>query len=228
VIPEGADPSNGVYLRYPLEDLLNLLVLESYRHQAIIIGEDLGTVPPGFREQLDARGLLGMRVLWFEQEGEIFRSPKAWGRSAAAMTSTHDLPTVAGWWQGRDITTRAAAGVLGESQDAGALQRERARGRDALWAAFHAASAARGPAPPPDQPARVVDAAVRFVARTRSQLCLVPLEDLAGMAEQPNIPGTIDQHPNWRRRLSRSTDRLLQSRAVARRIASLIRERPRP
>lgn len=228
VIPQGADPSNGVYLRYPLEDLLNLLVLESYRHRAIIIGEDLGTVPPGFREQLDARGLLGMRVLWFEQEGEAFRSPNAWDRSAAAMTSTHDLPTVAGWWRGRDITTRAAAGVLGEGQDVGRLQRERAWGRDTLWAAFQAASAAWGPAPPPDQPARVIDAAVRFVGRTCSQLCLVPLEDLAGMAEQPNIPGTIDQHPNWRRRLPRSTDRLLQTRSVARRIASLTRERPRP
>ncbi len=228
VIPQGADPSNGVYLRYPFEDLLNLLVLESYRHRAIIIGEDLGTVPPGFREQLEARGLLGMRVLWFEQEGEAFRSPNAWDRSAAAMTSTHDLPTVAGWWRGRDITTRAAAGVLGESQDAAGLQRERARDRDALWAAFQAASVARGPAPPPDHPAGVIDAAVRFVARTRSQLCLLPLEDLAGMADQPNIPGTIDQHPNWRRRLPRTTDRLLQTRAVARRIASLARERPRP
>jgi 4-alpha-glucanotransferase len=228
VIPRGADPSDGVYLRYPLEDLLNLLVLESHRHRAIIIGEDLGTVPLGFREQLDARGLLGVRVLWFEQEGEAFRSPNAWDRSAAAMTSTHDLPTVAGWWQGRDITTRAAAGMLSESQDAAGLQRERAKGRDKLWAAFQDASAARGPAPPPDQPASVIDAAVRFVARTRSQLCLVPLEDLAGMTEQPNIPGTIDQHPNWRRRLPRSTDRLLQTRAVARRVASLTRERPKP
>ena len=105
LIPQGADPADGAYLAYPLGDLLRLLALESQRHAAIVVGEDLGTVPAGFREELEIAGLHGMRVLWFERNGHEFSPPDAWDHYAVAMTSTHDLPTVAGWWHGSDIAS---------------------------------------------------------------------------------------------------------------------------
>ncbi|MEK6424486.1 MAG: 4-alpha-glucanotransferase [Burkholderia gladioli] len=107
IVRDGASARDGAYLRYPLDDLLRLVALESSRHRAIAIGEDLGTVPAGLRDQLAARGLAGMRVLWFEREADgAFRPPERWDRDAAAMSSTHDLPTLAGWWRGVDLAWR--------------------------------------------------------------------------------------------------------------------------
>lgn len=112
LVPEGESARHGAYLRYPLEDLLRLIALESWRHRAIVIGEDLGTVPPGFRERLAEHGLAGIRVLWFEgaHDGKGFKLPYAWDRNAVGTTTTHDLPTVAGWWRGSDITWRNRIG----------------------------------------------------------------------------------------------------------------------
>lgn len=117
-MPEGESARNGAYLRYPLEDLLRLIALESWRHRAIVIGEDLGTVPSGFRERLDEHGIEGIRVLWFEgaPDGNGFKAPADWDRYAVGTTTTHDLPTVAGWWRGSDIMAdpgRRAARLCG-------------------------------------------------------------------------------------------------------------------
>ncbi|HKT67337.1 MAG TPA: 4-alpha-glucanotransferase, partial [Burkholderia sp.] len=107
IVPEGRSPRDGAYLRYPLDDLLRLVALEAARHRAVAIGEDLGTVPAGFRARLGAQGIAGMRVLWFERDADgAFRPPSAWDRDTIAMTSTHDLPTVAGWWRGVDLAWR--------------------------------------------------------------------------------------------------------------------------
>jgi 4-alpha-glucanotransferase len=96
--------------RYPLDDLLRIVALEAARHRAIAIGEDLGTVPAGFRERIAAQGIAGMRVLWFERDADgAFRPPSDWDRDTVAMTSTHDLPTVAGWWRGVDLEWRRGA-----------------------------------------------------------------------------------------------------------------------
>jgi 4-alpha-glucanotransferase len=104
VIPGGAPSAEGAYLDYPLADLLRVLAIESHRARAVVIGEDLGTVPEGLRPRLQAREILGMRVLWFEREEDgAFTPPAEWEAQAVAMTGTHDLPTVAGWWQGRDL-----------------------------------------------------------------------------------------------------------------------------
>ena len=112
-------------LRYPVDDLVRLVALEAARHRALAIGEDLGTVPAGFRERLGAQGIAGMRVLWFERDaGGAFRPPSAWDRDAIAMPSTHDLPTVAGWWRGVDLAwRRIAAEAAQQSDDAEARMR---------------------------------------------------------------------------------------------------------
>jgi 4-alpha-glucanotransferase len=199
VTPEGAKASQGAYLSYPFEDLLRLLALESHRHRAIVIGEDLGTVPPGFRTRTTAAGVAGMRVLWFEQTAAgDFRAPSRWGRRAAAMTTTHDLATVAGWWKGHDIDWRVRVGA---ETDPDGARRARARDASRLWRAMRESGAVTGAQPHPDRTDAVVDAALIHVAGSDCDLALIGMEDVLGQIEQPNLPGLTEPHPNWRRRL---------------------------
>jgi 4-alpha-glucanotransferase len=222
VIPDGGSPADGAYLTMPLDDMLRILAIESHKADAIVIGEDLGTVPEGLRPALDGKAVLGMQVLWFERDdaGE-YRQPADWSPTAAAMTGTHDLPTVAGWWQGRDIDwawklhrTSAAAT---EAEDRATRVTERTQ----LWSAIGGAA----PEPAPDAPQAVVDAATAFVAHTPCPIAILPLEDVIGLVEQPNLPGTTDEHPNWRRRMPEPTDALLARPAVAARVATIDTER---
>ena len=220
VTPRGADPHEGAYLAYPLDDLLRLTALESHRHRAIIIGEDLGTVPAGFRDRIGRAGVYGMRVLCFERERNRFAPPQAWSAAAAAMTSTHDLPTVAGWWRGTDIDVREECGLIGDADQERAV---RTTEREMLWRACRRAKAADGDLPAPGEPSRVADAAVKFIARTSSEFALLPLEDALALEDQPNLPGTVDEHPNWRRRYAKQADELLGPADVKRRLDPLAR-----
>jgi 4-alpha-glucanotransferase len=220
LVPEGGSPKDGAYLRYPLEDMLRLVALESYLNKGVVIGEDLGTVPTGFRPKLERAGLAGMRVLWFERQGKRFASPSRWTAGAVAMTSTHDLATVAGWWEGRDMAWR-------EKLDLKPLEEEsnRQAERSALWAAFKASGVAQGKPPPKQDGATVADAAAAHIGRAACHLALLPLEDALGAVEQPNLPGTIDQHPNWRRRFDTPVERMLNEPAVEQRLRGLARAR---
>ena len=220
LVPDGASPAEGAYLAYPLADLLRLLALESHRHRAVVIGEDLGTVPEGFRPRLRKAGVAGMDVLWFERTRTTFRAPSRWRDDAVAMTTTHDLPTVAGWWRGTDIETRAALGLAQENE-----AEERRRDRRRLWRACSGAEVAEGAAPPPEEPGRAVDASLAFTASSPAPLMLAPLEDMLGVAEQPNLPGTTDQHPNWRRRFAGDAESLLDDPAAVQRAALIARYR---
>ncbi len=225
LVPNGASPQQGAYLRYPLQDLLRLIALESWRHRAIVIGEDLGTVPEGFDTQLAQAGLLGIRVLMFQRHGSRFLHPGEWPRHAIATTTTHDLPTIAGWWQERDIDWRARLDLLAPGQSESDARHDRARERGELWQALAETGNAHGTMPAPDQSAPVVDAAAAFIADTPASLAVLPVEDALGLAESPNLPGTIDTHPNWRRRLPQTVDRLLDDPAVANRLAAINRNR---
>ncbi len=116
VVPEGAGAMDGAYVRFPLDDMLRLVALESRRHRGIVLGEDLGTVAEGFRARLEERRIMGLRVLWFERDAETFHSPATWTRDTVGMTSTHDVPTVAGWWRGRDLDWRKQLNMIGDDQ----------------------------------------------------------------------------------------------------------------
>jgi 4-alpha-glucanotransferase len=221
VVPEGGSAKDGAYLAFPITDLLRLIALESTRARAIVLGEDLGTVPEGFQDRLAAAGTLGMRVLWFEKRHGLFLDPRAWTKPAAAMTSTHDLATVAGWWTGRDLEWRGKLGLSGGPERHDAEAAERVQDRAALWAAFEYSGAAQGPAPGIDEPATVVDTAIRHMATAACDLVILPIEDALGLVEQPNLPGTLDEHPNWRRRLDGPAANLLDDQRVAQRLQSL-------
>ncbi len=218
VVPEGESARDGAYLRLPETDLMRLIALESLRHRAIVLAEDLGTVPEGFQDRLRDNGTFGMRVLWFERDGGRFVPPAEWTREASAMTTTHDLPTVAGWWGGRDIDWRAQ---LGLSRDEAEERRERAGDRDALWQAMRLSGAADGAQPGPEETGRVVDAACLHVSGAASELVMLPVEDALALVEQPNLPGTTSGHPNWQRRLAGKVADLLDAPEVVTRLRVL-------
>ncbi|MCY0096925.1 4-alpha-glucanotransferase [Hoeflea sp. J2-29] len=192
------------------------------------MGEDLGTVPEGLRDRLEAREILGMRVLWFERDEKGgFIPPQQWDRRAASMTGTHDLPTVAGWWRGRDIDWTWQLGRTSRAGDEAADRAVRARDRRLLWDSFEAAGNAAGVQPDPESTDDFVDAAVTHVGATASQLAIIPMEDVLGLVEQPNLPGTIDEHPNWRRRMPDTTNTMLSRPNVAARLDRLNKARTR-
>jgi 4-alpha-glucanotransferase len=215
IIPAGAGAGEGVYLNYPFDDLLALAALEGHRHRAVVIGEDLGTVPEGFRDRLAAAGVLGIDVLMFSNDGDGYRPASAWSADAAAMTSTHDLPPLAAWWRGTDLDVQQS---LGRLPDPAAARRERDSQRSALWRVV-------GDGEAPEPSADFVDAAIAHVARTPAALALVPLEDVLGLEQQPNLPGTLDEHPNWRRRMAADAASLLAEPRAAARLALLRAER---
>ena len=202
-IPDGAPAMAGAYVRYPQEDLLAVLAVESHRARCLVVGEDLGTVPEDFRGRLDAADILAYRVLWFERDGAAFRPPSQYSAKAAACISTHDLPTVAGWWNGADIEERRALGLVDDAQVA-AAGAERQADREALVAALDAAGVA--PEAPIDADAPhtgAVTAAVhRYACASPSALVLVQADDLAGETVMLNLPGTDRERPNWRRRIA--------------------------
>lgn len=223
VVPDGASASDGAYLHYPFAELLGLLTLESQRNQAIVVAEDLGTVPTGFRERISRAGLLGMRVLWFERGSKgAFLPPKRWDGQAAALSTTHDLPTLAGWWTSHDIAWREKLGASPATLKA--ERKTRGQERKQLWETLQKSGCAAGGAPRPSNPGKFADAAFASLAKTPCPIVLIPVEDFIGETEQPNIPGTIDEHPNWRRRLTSKTP--LSSTEAQRRIATLKAERP--
>jgi 4-alpha-glucanotransferase len=222
VVPVGSSPADGAYLNYPLDDMLRLLALESWRHKAIVLGEDLGTVPAGLHDKLSARAMLGMRVLLFEQHNAHFKPILDWSDEALATTSTHDLPTLAGWWSGLDIEWNSKLGHVDEQTERHwreDRQRERQGLRHALsqdWANFRGDFSERE---------QVIDASVRYLGHTRAPLVLLPMEDALSIEEQSNLPGTIDSHPNWCRRLPGDSARLLDDDTAARRLELLSQAR---
>lgn len=212
LVPEGASALDGAYVAFPSETLFRLVALESWRHGAIVIGEDLGTLPDGFRDDLRRQGVAGLRVLRFERTDHSYIAPEHWDAGAVALTTTHDLVPTAGWWAGSDLEP---------TEDGIDHEGIRAWDRGLLWGAFQEAGVAEGERPAPEDTDPVVDAAIRFVARTPSTLKLLPIEDALGIRTQPNVPGTTTEKPNWRHRLDGDAGTLLDDDRVKRRLADL-------
>jgi 4-alpha-glucanotransferase len=216
LIPEGAGALDGAYVDYPSKTLFRLIALESWRHRALVIGEDLGTLPLGYREALAAQGVAGMRVLRFERDGDRFRPSHSWSADAVALTSTHDMIATAGWWKGADLTD-----IPPENPERRRVEDIRAWDRGLLWAAFCEAGVASGERPAPEDANPVVDAALDFAARAPCALKLIPLEDALASDVQTNVPGTTVEKPNWRHRFATPAAGLLENAAVRARLARL-------
>ncbi len=206
-VPSGEGAAAGAYVRYPFADLLGILALESQRHCCAVIGEDLGTVPAGFRAAVAERGVLSYRPLFFERDdGGGFKAPAAYPRQALAVVGTHDMATLYGYWQGRDIDTRAALGQLPAPAQLEAAVVARAGDRARLLLALQregllAEGSALPTAAVPAMTAELALAIHAYLARSPTMLLGVQLEDVFGVIDQTNLPGTTTSHPNWRRRL---------------------------
>ncbi len=197
-VPEGLP---GTYVRMPREAMLAVARIEAHRAGAVIVGEDLGNVPTGLQEGLSEAGLLGCRLAMFERGPDgRFRHPEGWEERALASFTTHDLPTYEGWRLGRDLDWRLHVGGIDEETAASAKAE-----RQSEVAAFDAETGGAG-----------IDPMHAHLGRLASALVALPIEDILGLEEQPNLPGTTDQHPNWRRRLPIGPDELGEHPAVQR------------
>jgi 4-alpha-glucanotransferase len=212
LVPHGFDADNGVYVQMPFEALLAATAQESMKHRCVVIGEDLGTVPEGFREQMADWGIWSYQVMMFERDDRgAFRGVDHYSANALVTFNTHDLSTYAGWRCFSDLSLKRSLGIdPGESDEA-------------RWHALAMLSDVLRHHAIDDHDLYAV---AGFLARTKSRLLAISLEDLLGVIDQPNIPGTVDEHPNWRRRLPLSIDEMVAAIDVAA-LRSATRERTR-
>jgi 4-alpha-glucanotransferase len=197
-IPEGSSARDGTYVSYDADALLGVIALEAERAGAVVVGEDLGTVPPQVRTVLAERGVLGSSVLWFEradadagETGEL-SPPGEWREAAMASVTTHDLPTALGWLRGEHVRVRTELGLL---DDPAAEEESWAAERQELLAHLVAAGVLSSVDAPEDEQIRALHA---FLAATPSRYVLAAPGDAVGDLNQPNLPGTVDEYPNWR------------------------------
>jgi 4-alpha-glucanotransferase len=196
-VPEGRSAADGTYVRYPLGDLLAILALEAVRADAVVIGEDLGTVPDEIRTALLASGVFSSRVVYFERTEDDERRLRAdeYADQALASVTTHDLPTAAGWWADEAVRVQARLGLLGEATT---LEAELARtaGEKAEMRELLVAEGVLDP--DTHEPDALREALHAFLARCSARLVAVQPADAIGDLRQPNLPGTTDEYPNWR------------------------------
>ncbi|QEN13124.1 4-alpha-glucanotransferase [Mycolicibacterium sp. ELW1] len=212
-IPPGDTPDRGTYVHYDADVMLAVLALEAHRAGAVVVGEDLGTVEPEVTEALAANGMLGSAVSWFTRDEADPDQPllpsAAWPERAAASLSTHDLPTAAGFLRGEHVRARADLGLLDDvpAEEANAAT-ERAE-----WVALLRSEGLLADGEPDE--ASIILAMHRFLASTPSRLKLISPYDVIGEVRQPNLPGTIDEYPNWRLPLAETLEELRADPRVA-------------
>lgn len=206
-VPAGMPSTQGAYVRYPLQDMLGILALESQRNACIVIGEDLGVVPEEIRAAMPRHNLLSYRLLYFEREDDGFKPAEHYSRQALVAVSTHDLPTLRGFWLGDDLADQEKLGLFPSAAVRERMTLQRAQDRVRLPLALEkagllpantAVAAAALAEVGPD----FVQAVHAYIARAPAQLLAVQMEDLLGQVEQVNLPCTSEaQRPNWRRKL---------------------------
>jgi (1->4)-alpha-D-glucan 1-alpha-D-glucosylmutase len=229
-IPEGMGPAEGGYVRYPVDELFAVIALESVREKSLVIGEDLGTLPAGFHKRMQSAGMLSYRLLYFEQDkrGE-FITPGRYPEFATVAVTTHDLATLPGYWEARDLHVRDELKQFPSEDVKAASFNQREKDRRALMRALKREGLL--PASVPDETPltfEIMMAAYRFIARTPSLLMLLSIEDVASEKDQANLPGTLDEHPNWQRKLSLALERLTGDERLQRLARAINEERGRP
>jgi len=215
-IPDGMDATAGTYVRDRFQALLSILALESVRNRVVVIGEDLGTVPDEARQVLHRFGILSYRLLYFEQDNGRFRAPEEYPRDALVSATTHDLPTLAGFWTGRDIDARRDAGLLPDESAYQSMRADRAREKQKLLDRLAELNLLpdwfpRDALQVPELAGELHNAIVGFLASTPSKLMVLNQEDLLKQVEQQNLPGSTLEYPNWRRKMKCTVEELWTS-----------------
>jgi len=205
-VAPGKKADEGIYITFPFEDMLRVIALESRRAKCIVIGEDLGTTPEGFGDIMASAGLLSYRVLFFERwEDGLFQRPENYPEQSMVTVSTHDLPTLAGWWTGNDLAWRQKLELYPNEKMGQSDRNNRIIDREQLISALIDMKVLDEAKIPEKSPAKMNQelaiAVQEFLAQAPSRIQLIPLEDALGIFEQVNIPGTIDEHPNWLQRM---------------------------
>jgi 4-alpha-glucanotransferase len=204
-VPRGFKSADGGYVHYPLEDLLGIVALESHRQQCLVVGEDLGVVPDEIRRALPQFGVYHYKVVMFEQKNGEFVAPPDYVRHALATVTTHDLPTLHGWWSGHDIDLWDKLGFYADTDVAAQVRVQRADDRERLLRALRAQKLwSADDAGVPEFSAELAQAVHVFLARSQAALVTVQLEDMIGMLEPVNVPGTSTEYSNWTRRMTAS------------------------
>ncbi len=226
-IPRGKSPAEGTYVAYPFDELIGLARTESERRHCLIVGEDLGNVPDGFRERMERERIFSYRLLLFERDADgRFRPPSAYPTYALATATTHDVPTLIGWATGRDLDVRATIGTVTSdvAREAHAFRRtDVSRLLDALasegeldaahFQALHETLDAHSQNPAAFD--ALLRGAYRYLAKTPARLVLVQLDDACRELEQINLPGTFTEYPNWRRKSRLDLDGVARNDLIA-------------
>jgi 4-alpha-glucanotransferase len=203
-VPAGCAATEGAYVHYPLHELLTVLSLESARGSCLVVGEDLGVVPDEMRRAMPEFGLYHYKVLLFEKTGGRFRRPEEFARHALATATTHDMPTLRSYWEARDIELRRRLNLYPTAQIEQDVLRERDHDRGELLTALRGEglNPARPGAPLDPYTVELGRALHLYLARSRAALVALQLEDLLGLVDPVNVPGTSSEYPNWRRKLN--------------------------
>jgi 4-alpha-glucanotransferase len=232
-IPQGAKAHQGAYVNYPARELLAILALESVRRRTLIIGEDLGTVPPHIRRKLHQAGVFSYRVFYFERDGQSrFLPPEAYPPRAMATVTTHDLPTLKGFWQGHDLALKRTLNLYPGARLAEADAAAREQDRRLLVQALQGRGllpdgVAIDPGSRDCCPLELREAVLTYLAQSQAALLEVRLEEIFGVPEQQNLPGTKKERPNWRIKLPLALDRMAESPEPVRLAARLNEARSR-
>ena len=218
-VAPGMEANEGVYISFPFDDILRIIALESRRNNCVVIGEDLGNVPEGFSETIQNSGLLSFKVMFFERwESGLFKRPENFPIQSIVTIATHDTATLAGWWQGRDLQWREQLNLYPNEEAGHADRNARAGERKNLIAALDDLQVIDMSKAPQQTPAlmntELSIAVQKYLATSPSHIQLIPLEDALEIPEQVNIPGTIEQHPNWLQKLPVNLEELWQTNSV--------------
>lgn len=213
-IPEGEPPSKGAYVSQPFEDLLRIVALESVRNRVVIIGEDLGTVPAYIRDILGETNIFSYRLLYFERDDQQgFILPQDYPELALVSVTTHDLPTLAGFWTHRDIEVRKEAGIFDSQQAITEAAAEREADKEKLLELLQDLGLLPGHCSTdvkayPEVTGELQNAVVGFLALTPAKLFVLSQEDLFKAADQQNLPGTTAEYPNWSLKMKYTLEQL--------------------
>jgi 4-alpha-glucanotransferase len=226
-VPGGCSPTEGAYVYYPLHQLLTVLSLESARSSCLVVGEDLGVVPDEMRQAMPEFGLYHYKVLLFEKMDGRFRRPDEFVRRALAAVTTHDMPTLRSYWEGRDIELRRRLNLFPSAEIENEIVRERAHDREMLLSALRdqGLSPARPSTPLEPFTAELASALHLYLARSPTTLVALQIEDLLGMVDPVNVPGTDSEYPNWQRKLSASIEDMALRGDFAEQLAAIQRAR---